>query len=1056
MSRSVAALAFCLLLLLPAQLAPRAGAQEELGNAPERGLTRFFQPDPPVVDIRRADPAVRAQVVRDLASPLQERRIEAARELRRTTPGLAIDFDDLTGAPRFIRSRRGPLTAPIEDPPSPRALLNDYILAHSDLFAIDEDSLEDMRLVRQAVDNRTSVTHLRLQQTAGGVDVYGARIRAAIHERGALYTVSAATAPAPALRADLEAPRITRAAAIRAAAAHLGINMRRDPNPVDAAADDQHRRQFEKTEDLQRPIETQFVYFPLTARTLRPAYSILISERNSADVYEVLVDAVDSAILKTINHTVYEGPAPASYRVFTSDSPAPMTPGPDTPDGSQAPIVSRELIMIDALDPIASPDGWIASGENETLGNNVDAHLDLNNDDDPDLPRPQGSPFRVFDFPIDFGQDPDAYQDAAVTQMFYWTNWFHDRLHQLGFTEQFSNFQEDNFGRGGVGGDPISADVQDGGDINNANFFSLPQDGFFSRVQMYLWPGPSPTRDGALDGQIIIHELAHGLTIRLAGPLNTTQSRGLGEGWSDFYALALLAEPDDDQGGIYTVGGYSTFEGVAGFDENYYFGIRRYPYTTDQSRNPVTFNDIDPDQFDVSPSVPRNPAFGSSSPSQVHNIGTVWCSMLWDCRARFIDRYGFAGNEIFLQLTVDALKITPFNPDFIQARDAILLADIMTNNGENLCILWDGFAGRGLGAGASSIGSAEVAGVIEAFDTPENLAFDFSGDAPNRAEPGPAEISVRIFETCSELNTSSPTLNLSIDGAPFQQIPLAQDGAHPTLFIAQTPALACGQSVRYYISAEADGVVSTDPPEAPSDVYSLAVATADELRFADDFETDLGWTVSGDASDGQWERAFPMGFGDRGDPYTDADGSGFCFVTDNEDGNSDVDDGETILTSPLLDAAGGRPLLTYARWYSNNYGANPGTDIFTVQASNNNGADWTTIETVSDSAGVWVFRSVLLDEFLAPTDQMRVRFIASDLGEGAIVEAGVDAVQLEILTCATNSADITGDGVVNSSDLAALLGAWGPCPAEGPCPADVTGDGAVDSADLAALLGNWD
>ena len=50
-------------------------------------------------------------------------------------------------------------------------------------------------------------------------------------------------------------------------------------------------------------------------------------------------------------------------------------------------------------------------------------------------------------------------------------------------------------------------------------------------------------------------------------------------------------------------------------------------------------------------------------------------------------------------------------------------------------------------------------------------------------------------------------------------------------------------------------------------------------------------------------------------------------------------------------------------------------------------------------------------------------------------------------------ADLTGDGVVNGADLAALLGAWGPC--SGSCPADLTGDGVVNGADLAALLGAW-
>ena len=99
-------------------------------------------------------------------------------------------------------------------------------------------------------------------------------------------------------------------------------------------------------------------------------------------------------------------------------------------------------MTLSALDTNASPGGWIDEGVNETRGNNVDAHTDRNGDNQPDLPRPQGSPFRVFDFPMDLGsQDPTNYASAAVVQLFYLCNWMHDRLYELGFTEAAGNFQ---------------------------------------------------------------------------------------------------------------------------------------------------------------------------------------------------------------------------------------------------------------------------------------------------------------------------------------------------------------------------------------------------------------------------------------------------------------------------------------------------------------------------------------------------------------------------------------------------------------------------------------
>lgn len=49
-------------------------------------------------------------------------------------------------------------------------------------------------------------------------------------------------------------------------------------------------------------------------------------------------------------------------------------------------------------------------------------------------------------------------------------------------------------------------------------------------------------------------------------------------------------------------------------------------------------------------------------------------------------------------------------------------------------------------------------------------------------------------------------------------------------------------------------------------------------------------------------------------------------------------------------------------------------------------------------------------------------------------------------------ADLNGDGSVGASDLAILLGSWGPC---ADCSADLNADGAVGPFDLATLLATW-
>src|SRR5204863_513268 len=148
------------------------------------------------------------------------------------------------------------------------------------------------------------------------------------------------------------------------------------------------------------------------------------------------------------------------------------------------------------------------------------------------------------------------------------------------------------------------------------------------------------------------------------------------------------------------------------------FGIRRYPYSTDLTKAPLTFKDIDGNQFSPYPDVPVSPIFGfnQGNASEVHNQGEVWCSALWDARANLVRKYGFAvGNPLILRLVTDGLKLAPPNPNFLEARDAILLADQVNTGGLNFTELWRAFAKRGLGFSAHSP-DAGYTTVVEAFD----------------------------------------------------------------------------------------------------------------------------------------------------------------------------------------------------------------------------------------------------------------------------------------------------------------------------------------------------
>src|SRR5262249_3550695 len=151
---------------------------------------------------------------------------------------------------------------------------------------------------------------------------------------------------------------------------------------------------------------------------------------------------------------------------------------------------------------------------------------------------------------------------------------------------------------------------------------------------------------------------------------------------------------------------------------------RRYPYCTDLLKNPLTLKDIDPFQALPHTGIPLSPLLGFNplNAGEVHSQGEVWCSMLWQARANLIHRHGYSvGNELILRLVTDGMKLSPPNPTFTQARDAILLADLVDNQGVNYNDLWAAFAKRGLGFSAVTKDPTVTSGVVEAYDLPDSL-----------------------------------------------------------------------------------------------------------------------------------------------------------------------------------------------------------------------------------------------------------------------------------------------------------------------------------------------
>jgi Fungalysin metallopeptidase (M36)/Viral BACON domain/Fungalysin/Thermolysin Propeptide Motif len=673
----------------------------------------------------------------------REGRRQAAARLREEMPMVRVDFDERLGSPRFVGSPTGFLTGtggqggavppertaafPVDDV---HRATKAFMTEHAALFSHGPELLDEALVSRDYVTSHNGLRTTVWQQVVDGVRVFESTLQAHVTAKGELVNIASRFVPDPRTAAETgmpEAPRhlsqppVDARLAISVAAASTG-----DKVPSESVAASGQPAGLSRKQAFTAPalldLSAEYVWLPLDESAMRLCWEIIFMSRTRGEMFRTLVDAASGEALLQQRLTEYI--SPASYRVFTGDSPTPMSPGHATPQATQPPQAARQLVTLDALDPTASPNGWINDGITETRGNNVDAHLDRNADNVADTPRPQSTgTARVFDPPLDLAAAPSTYGDAAVVNLFYWNNLIHDRYHALGFTEAAGNFQLNNFGRGGLGNDAVQADAQDGSGTNNANF-STPADGSPGRMQMYNFTGPNPDRDGDFDQEIIIHEYTHGLSNRLVGGgvgMSALQSRGMGEGWSDFYGLCLLSEVGDDPNGTYAAGAYASYQ-LSGLSQNYYFGIRRYPYSTNLLKNPLTFKDIDPGQASVHPGVPKSP-LGGGTADQVHNQGEVWCVTLWDVRANLIAKHGAAaGNELVLRLVTDGMKLAPANPNFVQARDAILQAELVYSGGANRNELWSAFAKRGLGAGASSPGSGTTGGLVESFDFPDTLS----------------------------------------------------------------------------------------------------------------------------------------------------------------------------------------------------------------------------------------------------------------------------------------------------------------------------------------------
>lgn len=750
-----------------------------------------------------------------------------------------------------------------------RSLIQNYLSENVDEWGLSQSDIQGWLITDQTHSKNSGVTHVYIRQAHDGVGVFDAVGNFNIAD-GKVLNAYVKFVKNLSGKVNASAAQLSPVQAVEHAARHLNLQVT-EPLQI-VAAESQEAYTVSKGGISTVDIKVRLMYQPMPEGEVRIAWDMALEIPEKTHYWNLRVDALTGAVLDQQDYTLHcdfgtpgHSDAHATHAKAELAPLAPRPPRTNNPDEYrvfapplESPNHGNRTLMVNPADAVASPYGWHdtngAAGAEYTItrGNNVLASEDRNADNNPGY-SPDGGASLVFDYPLNFNQQPSGYEDAAITNLFVWNNLTHDVWYRYGFDEQSGNFQDNNYGNGGIGGDYVNADAQDGAGTNNANF-SSPPDGSNGRMQMFLWtngggnndlvyvnspsvlagprtasqaafgPGVPTTpltadlalatdgtapdiydccdpitngaavsgkiailrrgnctfvskveeaqakgavgviivnnvpgapvgmggfsgsitipsvmisqgdgetlidsiiagntinatlvdstgnfdTDGDFDNGIIVHEYGHGISIRLTGGGNNSSclnnAEQMGEGWSDWFGLMMTIEPGDTGTDVRGIGTFAIGQSVTGG------GIRNAPYSTDFNVNNFTYAATN----------------NTAQVAQPHGIGFVWCTMLWDMTWALIDQYGFdpnqytgtGGNNIAMALVTEGCKLQPCNPGFVDGRDAILLADQQLYGGANQCLIWEAFAGRGLGWSADQGSSGSRTDQVEAFDLP--------------------------------------------------------------------------------------------------------------------------------------------------------------------------------------------------------------------------------------------------------------------------------------------------------------------------------------------------
>lgn len=461
----------------------------------------------------------------------------------------------------------------------------------------------------------------------------------------------------------------------------------------------------------------------------------------------------------------------------------------------------------------------------------------------------------------------------------------------------------------------------------------------------------SVDHDGTLDNTVVAHEWAHYLHLRHVG-CGSQACGAESEGWADFNALMMTTRQGDSLDAAYPLAQYATGSFA---DDPAYFGIRRFPYSVDMSKNPLTFKHISDGEM-LPTNAPIAQGNAGAPNSEVHAAGEVWAQMLFEAYVALLKQtqgpnppYTFdQARRRMSDYVVGGMRLAPADPTYTEQRDAILAAAAATDQSD-LAVLAQAFARRGAGTCAVSPprDSLDLVGVVESFTVQPNLsvlsvkvddsvkACDADGSL-DAGETGKVTVTVVNAGTAPFANATA-TVASTTAGVSFPTGATVSFGAlapyakaTASVQIALAPSVAHMENLDLKVTVDGSATCG-----ASAGLTVAPLVNFDEIPKGSTLDTveapDSPWKPTGTDADKIWGRVEPV-------PGNHVWG-GIDFPSPSD----------TALVSPPLDvSATDKLVLSFDHSYQFEFSMNTNWDGAVIEVSTDDGATWDDISKYGD------------------------------------------------------------------------------------------------------------